>query len=348
MGAHSRINTILLTTILIVIIITILYTYSKTQKMKKRFIEIKNSLIPRFRHNWYKRIVYPHTWPQDTRQLLSWGKGGTIRTRAIVTVCSFLMATYNVAMGKDSFLPSYAKIIGRMGTHGLVFETRNAIILCFRGTLGTHDIMNDIDAIQTSFLDSTGRSYPKISVHRGFERLWESLAPQARAFERAVKRKGKHVIIAGHSLGGSTAYLSALSLVKSGWKKGISLVTLATPKVGNQNFVNEIQCQNIENCVIVNQNDIVPTLPPSAFSFGGTSWVYAAFDETVLIDIQTGDLQENHALHAYALGISGNNICDLTLNIVWAKRPKKIMSLPIRNLQGKMCAVEERPTKNWL
>ena len=57
--------------------------------------------------------------------------------------------------------------------------------------------------------------------------------------------------------------------------------------------------------------------------------------------MQTGDLQENHALHVYALGISGENMTDLSPNIVWMKRPKKIVFAPLRDLKGRM--VEENP-----
>lgn len=349
MGVHSRINTALLIVLLTLVVLVIVYVYGKTKAVRRGLLEMKKALMPRLSQGWYENITFPRVWP-DREGLELRDSHGCLRTPALAAACSLLMATYNIATQHTPPLPTFLRLTRLFGTHGLLFETHSAYVVCFRGTLDAQDVLNDIDALQTAFVDARGVRHDKIRVHRGFQRVWDESKPDFCTFERMLvgggtssharsladrrslvatglrSKAGKHVLIIGHSLGGSTAYMAALSLVSAGYKGRIGLVTFGTPKVGDEGFVRAVCHSNIDNCIVINQNDVVPLLPPPAFSFGGETCLYAAFDGSLQLNVQTGSVRENHALHVYAYGLCGRTLCERTVKPLWMRKPVEIKS----------------------
>jgi triacylglycerol lipase len=104
-------------------------------------------------------------------------------------------------------------------------------------------------------------------VHRGF---WEEANKVYPGILKAVKagRKNKeHVCVCGHSLGGAMAVLIAEMLCHDGIDV-FELKTFGQPRVGTRGFR-----AHLEGCKIgsyhryVNNNDIVPHVPPSLLGF---------------------------------------------------------------------------------
>ncbi len=160
----------------------------------------------------------------------------------------------------DSCAPAAARLgfPGHMffdqdGAQAYWFDNRwDAIIIC-RGT-EPHD-WNDIRAnvnLWMEVAESVGK------VHRGFKREMDQLWPR---LEKALLRNRKPLWFAGHSLGGAMATICAgrckLSFIKSNPEE---LFTYGSPRVGDQRYVHFTRLRHHR---WVNNNDIVPTVPPT-------------------------------------------------------------------------------------
>jgi hypothetical protein len=133
---------------------------------------------------------------------------------------------------------------------GSVRNSDGTALLAFRGTQpdSVADIADDLEAALTGWPESAGR------VHAGFAAATRSLMP---AVERWIKDAGicsHDLIVTGHSLGAAMATLCA-SIVPCSW-----LVTLGSPRVGDESFVSSVKAINVRR--IVDCCDIVTRLPP--------------------------------------------------------------------------------------
>lgn len=106
-------------------------------------------------------------------------------------------------------------------------------------------------------------------VHRGFKREMDRLWPR---LEQALVRNRQPLWFTGHSLGGAMATICAgrckMSYIKSNPEE---LYTYGSPRVGNQSYV---QFTRLRHHRWVNNNDIVPTVPPTWLGYRhcGQEW----------------------------------------------------------------------------
>lgn len=133
---------------------------------------------------------------------------------------------------------------------------QNTVVIAFRGTEPTElsDVAADLNA------------FPRDSViggkvHMGFqievEKVWDEITD----WMRHIFDNEKHdLFICGHSLGGAMATICAARMKQ----KVDALFTFGSPRVGNQAFIDK--CSELVHYRFVNNNDIVPTVPP-AFLF---------------------------------------------------------------------------------
>jgi triacylglycerol lipase len=145
----------------------------------------------------------------------------------------------------------------RDGSQAYVFGNNcDAIVTC-RGTEPHewNDIKADLDAV-TAVAETVGR------VHRGFKREVDDLWPR---LEQALLNNNRTLWFTGHSLGGAMATICAgrckLSHIRSDPR---ALFTYGAPRVGNRRYVNYV---NLEFYRWVNNNDIVPRVPPTSFGY---------------------------------------------------------------------------------
>src|SRR5262249_54111163 len=106
----------------------------------------------------------------------------------------------------------------------------------------------------------------KISLHEGF-------AKAARAIHDDLQSRlamGDHILITGHSLGGAEAVILGMMLTTEG-KPVDAIVTFGQPKVTDPAGVNAFK--NLPLTRVINQDDIVPELPPGNFSHIGPALV---------------------------------------------------------------------------
>ena len=121
-----------------------------------------------------------------------------------------------------------------------------------------NDVKADLDAT-TALAETVGR------VHRGFKREVDDLWPR---LEQALVNNTRTLWFAGHSLGGAMATICAgrckLSHIRSDPR---ALFTYGAPRVGDRRYVNFVK---LEFYRWVNNNDIVPRMPPTFMGFRHT------------------------------------------------------------------------------
>lgn len=151
-----------------------------------------------------------------------------------------------------------------------VFFTKDdGIIVACRGTEPTKfaDIAADLKTVPIRH-ERAGR------VHQGFKEYTDLVYPgilevvqKARTAKEKKAGNYPNVYVVGHSLGGAMAVLVAEQLTSDGIPVK-ELRTYGQPRVGNRQFR-----QHLEGCDIgayiryVNNNDIVPRVPPALFTF---------------------------------------------------------------------------------
>ncbi len=138
-------------------------------------------------------------------------------------------------------------------------NNRDCLILIFRGTNGFDNWKLNAKALHTDH-EHGG------SVHNGFYEAFRSIEDQILNSDDLKKLP---VFLAGHSLGGAIATLTTATLIQH--KRMIdSCYTFGSPKVGDQEFSDQFEGQNLYR--LINRNDIVTMLP---FDFLNTHYVHA-------------------------------------------------------------------------
>ena len=141
----------------------------------------------------------------------------------------------------------------RDGAQAYIFANDDDAVVTCRGTEphDWNDVRADLD-LRTAVAETVGR------VHRGFKRQVDDLWPR---LEQALVNNTRTLWFTGHSLGGAMAAICAgrckLSYIRSNPR---ALFTFGSPRIGNRRYVNFVQ---IEGYRWVNNNDIIPRLPPA-------------------------------------------------------------------------------------
>jgi triacylglycerol lipase len=145
----------------------------------------------------------------------------------------------------------------RDGAQAYIFGNNDDAVVVCRGTEphDWNDVRADLD-LRTTVAETVGW------VHRGFKREVDDLWPR---LEQALVNNTRTLWFAGHSLGGAMAAICAgrcrLSYIKSNPR---ALFTFGSPRIGNRRYVNFVQ---LEAYRWVNNNDIVPQVPPAWLGF---------------------------------------------------------------------------------
>ncbi len=171
---------------------------------------------------------------------------------------------------------------------GYALTSNTSNIIALRGTQTEVEMALGANLLQVAFGPRSSR------VHAGFHLLYQGLIGQLR---QAIEQFDPDLpcYITGYSLGGAVAVLTAATLAEDRLKPQPQVYTYAMPRIGNlafAEFYNQLVPQTYR---IVNQADLVPTLPPdniqgSTYADVGEPWFYFS---------QCGNFDRNHAISTY-------------------------------------------------
>ena len=149
-----------------------------------------------------------------------------------------------------------SKLISINSAECLITKIDSQLWIAFRGTQPNQ--LNDLKADLNMFKE---KSESAGMVHGGFkeevDELWEEIVKE-------LQRNGKlanprDVYFCGHSLGGAMATIAATR-----YPLAEAVYTFGSPRVGGKVFVDTCQVKHYR---FVNNNDLVPKVPPSLLGF---------------------------------------------------------------------------------
>ncbi len=151
-----------------------------------------------------------------------------------------------------------------------IFASKNDVIVAFRGTDGYLESLHDADVISSrigDFLLFKNIQYSGIA-HSGFLGLYSTCMIDAASPPRLFLADFIHgmigertLSIAGHSLGAALATLFAIDFAHKHPEAKIRVITFASPRVGDPEFVRDYNARVPETWRIDNEPDFVPDIP---------------------------------------------------------------------------------------
>jgi len=170
------------------------------------------------------------------------------------TLSDLVYEDLNTVIRKKIYKMGYTNVrfLDIDGAQAYICKSDTQITFVFRGTEPKEpsDVVADLKAWKE-------KSRVAGKVHDGFygelEKLWDKV------YLIAMKNRNKECTITGHSLGAAMATICAARL-QSVFDKEIVLYTFGSPRVGNKEFVDNL---NVQHHRWVNNNDAVTKVPPS-------------------------------------------------------------------------------------
>ncbi|RKH08376.1 lipase family protein [Corallococcus sp. CA053C] len=181
-------------------------------------------------------------------------------------------------------------------------------MLALRGTVTAADVRADEEYATTSFVPFNGATLsPVPQVHGGFWSIYTGVggsvtqSMQAQVFAWLKANNIQKLYLTGHSLGGGLAELMALDLAVSQSSLSVTTVTFAAPKAGLTDSWGKAYAQYVTTPVtvrVVNQYDVVPTLPP-AVRYGQVGEEFSMLFYNTLGDTSTQEATIRHEMDNY-------------------------------------------------
>jgi pimeloyl-ACP methyl ester carboxylesterase len=151
-------------------------------------------------------------------------------------------------------------------TQAFVAVKDDCLVVSFRGTMGTRDLLTDILFRKVAFQIDPEASDSAGKVHRGFLAALDSVWEQVRA---VVNKLGptRPIFVTGHSLGAALAQLAAMRLAANG-QTVTAVYLFGSPRVGDADFVAAYNKRLAGQTYLhINHTDIVATIPPGWLGF---------------------------------------------------------------------------------
>ncbi|MBN8228720.1 lipase family protein [Corallococcus macrosporus] len=217
-------------------------------------------------------LITPPEPVLDATQVLGMGQG------VVAAYSAFNGKTYSAPSGwtqADSLTAWVPEKGGAAEAFGLWFTSDSAsstAMLALRGTVTAADVSADEHYATTSFTPFSGAAMsPVPQVHGGFWGIYTGTGTgvpqslQAQVFAWLKAHGIQTLYVTGHSLGGGLAELLALDLAVSQPSLKVITVTFAAPKAGLADSWGTAYARYVTSPAtvrVVNQYDVVPTLPP--------------------------------------------------------------------------------------
>ena len=189
---------------------------------------------------------------------------GLDRMRASLFFAQVSRISYLRPHAAEAYTPrlgvSLEHFADRDGAQAYLFGNESDVVVACRGT--EPDDWNDVKADVNAFMvlaETVGR------VHRGFKREVDDLWPQ---LGKLIANERRNLWFTGHSLGGAMATICAgrcfLAHIPAMPK---AVYTFGAPRVGTRRYINNV---DVDLTRWVNNNDIVPRVPPTWLGYRHT------------------------------------------------------------------------------
>jgi hypothetical protein len=159
---------------------------------------------------------------------------------------------------------------------GIALKSKT-IYVVFRGTTlrSYKQILEDAVLLKKTFW----KDKPDVELHTGFANGYKSLRSQLVGIIKNLKKVCRtcSLVMSGHSLGGAMATIATVDLSRAGLKVA-QLVTLGSPRVGNDQFASYFQTFGVNHVRWVNKHDIVAQQPPPQLGFHHATQEYWSTD----------------------------------------------------------------------
>lgn len=165
----------------------------------------------------------------------------------------FSQDAYNVATKPSQTLPSAANsgpwrsvlatnVANYWAATKVFTNDKDTVVVAYKGTNNFDTVITDIKSAITTACTINGVSCG--SVGRGFYELYQADIAQVSAAVEPLLKKGYKLVLTGHSLGGATSSLGAFYFATKFPQYGKpSLINFASPKVGNQAWVDAFKAK---------------------------------------------------------------------------------------------------------
>lgn len=190
-------------------------------------------------------------------------------------------------------------------TRVIIAEGHDRIILAFKGTSSTQNIVTDINVRLLSLshlfddenlesdlsnvplnVHKASRTFRRAKIHAGFAAAYGTVQQGLRKVTRALlQEKTRPIFLTGHSLGGALATLSSLDLLLSENIPGHRLLvsTFGSPKVGNNAFQELYDYLIPTHWRVVAGGDLISRIPKIGYRHVGRK-VYLSASGDLFID----------------------------------------------------------------
>ena len=228
--------------------------YESNTTIKKKYLTIHKDLYK-------KNLVDPKTkYSNNNNNSISYYKSTTTNTSTVLYKCSSIPTIKSSPTDCQYFTTYYDDLL----------------IVCFRGTESKKDILIDltIDKAQLHIPNYNTKLY----VHRGFlnqfNDIKDDLKHEIKIYNTRTDIKEKKIIFTGHSLGGALATIGTCYYGVLYPKLSINCITLGSPKVGCNTFINVFNKGCTISLRFINGKDPIPALFSSwRKHVNGTLWI---------------------------------------------------------------------------
>ena len=179
----------------------------------------------------------------------------------LMELCRLVYRRNQIQPSREEFLKRHelheVKFFDRNQTQAALITAPNFAVLVFRGTLGFADWLSNFDAKPVKW-DGEG------NVHEGFDNqlseIWSEISTQLDELKVPA-------FYTGHSLGAALATLASARRFLQEKTPPAALYTFGSPRAGTTDFMHAFP-PDFLHCRVVNDLDIVPTVPPRTLNFG--------------------------------------------------------------------------------
>lgn len=184
---------------------------------------------------------------------------------------------------------------------GFILESRQEIIIAFRGTSSTSNWISDAIATQVNFKYISGNSL----THRGFTDIYDSARSQIMTALTKLSPI-KTLYITGHSLGAALATLCAIDIAANTYYHSPSLYTYGSPRVGDPTFSKTFAMYVRNSYRIANKFDAVTVAPPKIYKLPkrDKKYYYSHVHTAIPMVFQNGSVSANHIIGSYFAELS--------------------------------------------